>query len=412
MNGLLFEDIFQQKLDFLKGKKLLVAFSGGKDSLSMLDFLNENNPRCGFELVACHVNHGLREESGEDELFCKIWCETNGVDFSTVKLSGFSASESKNGIEDWARRERYNALEQISDKLCCHNILTAHTFDDRLESFFTDLYTGASIFTLGGISLFYGKIYRPMLEITGQQVEDYLKRRRLVPVFDKSNDDVRFVRNRIRHQLMPHLYEAGADFVKTVLRLQDESAGINAYFLQKTGNAVLLNTADMTLINRKVFIEFSNPERVYLLGKLFSEKFRASKNIISEALSLFDRAGSRRIDLPNGFVFEVSAKTLRIFKKSLIELFYVEKDIGTDTISLLGAEVRFYGDYISKSLIVRNRQKGDRVGVKKLKDIFIDMKIDMFMRDRAIIIETHNGDIIWVEGVSAGNGNIAVNRWF
>lgn len=412
MNGLLFEEVFEIGLDFLKGKKLLIAFSGGKDSLSMLDFLNENKSRYSLGLVACHVNHGLREESGEDELFCKNWCEIRVVEFTSVKLSGFSTKEGKKGIEDWARRERYKALERIAGELRCDNVLTAHTFDDRLESFFTDLYTGASIFTLGGISLLYGKIYRPMLEITGQQVEDYLKRRKLVPVFDKSNDDVRFVRNRIRHRLMPHLYETGGDFVNTVLRLQEESTAINADFLQRTDKAVICNAEDLTTICKKVFMEFSHLEQTYLLGKLFSEKFRASKHIINEALTLFDRFGSKRIDLPDGFICEVSTEAIRIFKKSLIELFSVEKDVGTDTIHLLGVKVIFYGDYVKKSLVVRNRRKGDRLGAKKLKDIFIDKKIDMFLRDRAVIIESETGEILWAEGVSAEGNNIVVKRLF
>lgn len=410
MNGLLFEEVFKSGLDFLRNKKVLSAFSGGNDSLSMTDFLNISRESYSFSLAACHVNHGLRAESGEDEEFCRKWCENNGIEFVSARLS-FSKDYAVNGLEDWARRERYKALRKAAADIGADIIVTAHTLDDRLESFFTDLYTGASIFTLGGIARLRGDIYRPMLDISKEMAEDYLRRRGLVPVFDSSNNNERFVRNRIRRRVMPALFDAGKDFMFSVLRLQEESALLNGYFDGKTGKALLYESEDMTVLNGEIFFSFSRQEQAYLLGKIFSRRFRAGKNLINEGLSLLERAGSRRADMPGGYVFEVSRRFIRLYKKTLIGLFSVEKDKGIDTIRLLRAEVKFYGKYTDMPMIVRNRRNGDRFHGKKLKDIFIDKKTDPFERDSAVIIQNLSGEIVWAEGISIDDRNILVKRF-
>lgn len=411
MNGLLFDGLLQEKLSFFKGKKLLIAFSGGKDSLAMLDFFNRNKSRYGFELSACHVNHGIRKESGDDEEFCRLFCKDAEVDFCVRRLV-FSKTKAYNGVEDWARRGRYKALEEVLAEKGCDYILTAHTFDDKLESFFTDLYTGASIFTIGGISFLRGKICRPMLDIKTKDVENYLLHRGLTPIFDSSNDDTRFVRNKIRHTVLPALFAAGDEFVNTVLNLQDESWRLNGEFAKITEETVLFNMHELVVLDLENFRKLSETAKHYLLGKLFSVRFRLSKALIDEALKLFDRVGSKRIDLPDGFVFEVSVKSVRIFKKTLLDLFLVEKDKRTVTIDLLGVHVSFFGDYAETLLLIRNRRKGDRFRGKKLKDLFIDSSFDTFFRDRAIIAENMTGEIVWVEGVSKSCEGICVKRVF
>lgn len=411
MPGLLFEDLLKEKLSFFKGKKLLAAFSGGKDSLAMLDFFNMNKTEWGFELSACHVNHGLRKESGVDEEYCRRFCMDAGIDFIVKKLI-FSKADAPKGVEDWARKRRYEALDEALEEAGCDYILTAHTFDDRLESFFTDLYTGASIFTLGGISFLRGKICRPMLDIRTHDVEDYLSRRRLRPIFDASNDDTHFVRNKIRHLVMPAIFAAGDEFVSTVMNLQEDSVRLNGEFCKLTEIAVSLDTQELAVLDINIFRKFSGTEKRYLLGKLFSARFRTSKALINEALKLFDRSGSKRVNLPEGYIFEVSVKSVRIFKKTLLELFSVEKDERTDTINLLQIKARFSGEYSGMALILRNRLDGDRFRGKKLKDLFIDAGLDIFQRDRAVIVENLRGEIVWVEGISKNGEGISVERVF
>lgn len=115
--------------------------------------------------------------------------------------------------------------------------------------------------------------------------------------------------------------------------------------------------------------------------------------------------------MPGGYVFEVSRRFIRLYKKTLIGLFSVEKDKGIDTIRLLRAEVKFYGKYTDMPMIVRNRRNGDRFHGKKLKDIFIDKKTDPFERDSAVIIQNLSGEIVWAEGISIDDRNILVKRF-
>ncbi len=403
-----YNDILFQELKKYRDKKILVAFSGGKDSLMLLDFINKERESLNIYAGACHINHGLRHTAKRDEDFCRLYCIKNNIDFYIHNISEELKNDKSGGVESSARKYRYKYLLQMVKEHNYDFLFTAHTYSDDIESFFVDLYTGASLFTLGGIMYEHNKIIRPMLNITTEMVNDYIYKNQLVPVFDETNNDIKYVRNRIRHKLIPVLYGCGNEFEKSVIKLQKESKRLNEYLYKKVKN-VILKQDDIIILKRYSFIELEEMEKEYLLGKVFSLFFRVSKSILYEVLSFLNNHDSKRLDLPNGYVIEQSYNSIKIFKKILVNDYFYSKPAGVSLFKTDDFQIEFLNNLKDKGLIIRNRQKGDKLGRKKLKDLFIDKHIELFERDRAVIIEEDNV-IIWAEYISKDN-NIIFKRY-
>ena len=407
MMHLLFEEILFQELKKYENKKILVAFSGGKDSLALLDFLNKKKDILHVFTGACYVNHGLRDTALRDEVFCRAYCNKNNIAFYTFNISQEIFNDKNGGVESAARKYRYKYLLELLHSENYDYLFTAHTYSDNIESFFIDLYTGTSIYTISGIMEENNNIIRPMLNITTEMVNAYIDYNNLIPVYDETNSDIKYVRNRIRHKLIPVLYDCGAEFEKTVCRLQKESLKLKEYFDSKTKHAIKY-VEKFAVIDKEKFLLLEDIEKEFLLGKVFSIFFRVSKNIINETLSFFSGNHSKRLDLPNGYMVEQSFRNIRIFPRYMVEDFSYTKKVFDSVLQTDDFTIKFSGDYTNKELIVRNRRKGDKLKNKKLKDIFIDKHMELFDRDRAVIVED-NGLIIWVENITKNN-NITIIR--
>lgn len=408
MTHSLYNDILLQELKKYRDKKILVAFSGGKDSLMLLDFINKQRESLNIYAGACHINHGLRHTAKRDEDFCRLYCLKNSIEFYTYNISEELKNDNIGGTESSARKYRYKYLLQTVKENNYDFLFTAHTYSDDIESFFVDLYTGASLFTLGGIMYENNQIIRPMLNITTEMVNDYIAENNLEPVFDETNNDIKYVRNRIRHKLIPVLYGCGNEFEKSVIKLQKESNRLNEYLYKKVKH-VILKQDNIIILKRYSFMELEDMEKEYLLGKVFSLFFRVSKSILNEALSFLNNNDSKRLDLPNGYVIEQSYNSIKIFKKILVSDYFYNKPAGAALFKTDEFQIEFFNELKDKNLIIRNRNKGDKLGRKKLKDLFIDKQIELFERDRAVIVEENNV-IIWAEYISKNN-NIILKRY-
>ncbi len=408
MTHSLYNDILLQELKKYRDKKILVAFSGGKDSLMLLNFINKQRESLNIYAGACHINHGLRHTAKRDEDFCRLYCQKNNIEFYTYNISEELKNDNSGGTESSARKYRYKYLLQTVKENNYDYLFTAHTYSDDIESFFVDLYTGASLFTLGGIMYENNQIIRPMLNITTEMVNDYIDRNNLEPVFDETNNDIKYVRNRIRHKLIPVLYGCGNEFEKSVIKLQKESNRFNEYLYKKVKH-VILKQDNIIILKRCSFMELEYIEKEYLLGKVFSLFFRVSKSILNEALCFLNNNDSKRLDLPNGYVIEQSYNSIKIFKRILVGDYLYNKPAGVSLFKTNDFQIEFLNELKDKDLIIRNRNKGDKLGRKKLKDLFIDKQIELFERDRAVIIEEYNV-IIWAEYISKNN-NIIFKRY-
>ncbi|MCD8327779.1 MAG: tRNA lysidine(34) synthetase TilS [Ruminococcus sp.] len=206
--------------DFLKGKdmlnsgdRVLCALSGGADSTALLCVLCALQKRLGISVCALHLNHNLRgEESNRDERFCKDLCKKLGVELKVVSEDVLSFCKQHSlSTEEGARALRYNALlSEDSDK-----IATAHTLNDSYETCLFNLARGTALKGLTGIPAKRGKIVRPFIEVTRQEIEEYLTAIKQEYVTDSTNLTNDYKRNFIRHEIVPEMLKINASALKS-----------------------------------------------------------------------------------------------------------------------------------------------------------------------------------------------------
>ena len=188
------------------GDRVLVAISGGSDSLALLEILRQLAPGWPFELAAAHLDHGLRSDSAADAAFVADRCARLGVALETKRIDVRErASELSGGLEAAARTIRRNFLQQAAERQECRVIALGHQRDDQAETVLERLLRGSGATGLAAMRPRSGPFVRPLLECTRRQLCEYLQVQGLAWREDASNDDPAFTRNRIRGQLLPLL---------------------------------------------------------------------------------------------------------------------------------------------------------------------------------------------------------------
>ena len=203
-------------LSLVAGKKLLCAVSGGADSMCLLHLLKS----AGIEVTAAHFEHGIRgEESLRDLNFVRDFCGKNAIPFVFERADVPSyAVQNGMGIEEAARKLRYEFLERSLESLNYDLIATAHNADDNAETMVFNLVRGSGTMGLRGIPRRRGNIVRPLLSVTRAEIEAYLKEKALPHVEDSTNQSDDYTRNLIRHRLIPVMQEINPRFVQAAGR--------------------------------------------------------------------------------------------------------------------------------------------------------------------------------------------------
>jgi tRNA(Ile)-lysidine synthase len=212
----------------------MVGLSGGADSVALTELLVELSPRLGTTLVLAHMNHGLRPEADEDEIFCRSLSERLSLPFVSRRVDvAERARTHKRSVEDEGRIARYEFLEAQAERFGARRIAVGHTLDDQAETFLLRLLRGSGARGLGAIHpVRNGRIVRPLIEVRRGEIESYLEERGVGFREDASNADPRFTRNRIRHEELPRLLTYNPRIVETLARsaslLRDEEEWMEA----------------------------------------------------------------------------------------------------------------------------------------------------------------------------------------
>ena len=231
-----------------QGEALLIALSAGPDSTALLAILSELSTAWGWRLHAHHIQHGLRDDQRDLEQ-ARLLSAHFGVPFSCDSLApGQVASAPGQGLEDKARKLRHQLLAARAEQLGVSTIALGHHGDDVLETLLIRLLRGAGLRGLAGLRA-QGpspaakdiQLIRPLLQETSQALKDYLSSRGLAAAQDPSNSDLRFLRNRIRHQVLPQLEKTrGSGGLtaarRSALNLSDDAAaldGLCGHFYQQ-----------------------------------------------------------------------------------------------------------------------------------------------------------------------------------
>jgi tRNA(Ile)-lysidine synthase len=217
-----------------RGETLLVALSGGADSVALVDTLALLSRPRGFRLLAAHLDHRLRPGSEEDAAFCAELCRRLGVELRVGRADVRArAARERGGLEQAARRERYLFLRAVREREQAAAIALAHTLDDQAETLLLRLLRGAGALGLGAMRARSGDLLRPLLGVSRAQVLAHLRERSLPWREDPTNADPALRRNRVRHELLPYLEQrfnprVRAALARTAALLADEAALLRA----------------------------------------------------------------------------------------------------------------------------------------------------------------------------------------
>ncbi len=218
------------------GDKIILGVSGGPDSISMLNILNEIRKEkngLDFEIIVAHINHMIREEATEDEEYVRSYCEKENIKFYAKRVPILKISqEHKIGTEEAGRKIRYDFFEEILKKENANKIATAHNANDNAETILMNILRGTSPSGIKGIEpIRENKYIRPLIECKREDIEEYCKKENLNPRIDKTNYENIYTRNKIRNILIPLIEkEFNPNIIETLNRLSEIAKIEDIYF--------------------------------------------------------------------------------------------------------------------------------------------------------------------------------------
>lgn len=387
--------MMQAKGYFNRHKKILVAVSGGADSMSLLHFLYNHQKDLDIQLGIAHVNHKQRQESEHEEAYLRHWAEEHKVPFH---YSAFSGKFSENA----ARTFRYEFFKQVMKDYDYSALVTAHHADDQAETIFMRLLRGSRLRHLTGISAIRpfgtGQIIRPFLHLTKAQL----------PVTfhfeDRSNTSLAYLRNRIRLSYLPTLSQENPK-IKEHLCLLAEEIGLMEQALGEL-------TKDISITDLSVFQQQSDAVQLFLLQNYLDSfpDLQLSKGQFNQLISYLRKNASGKMPLKNGYELVKTQTYFLIRKEASISLsppclLEFGKSVEFEAYTLTFSEFNDVSntDAISiwsdAPIVIRHRKEGDKIDLgshhKKLRRLFIDNKILEKDRQKAIVGE-QDGHIIFL----------------
>src|SRR5262245_2603562 len=292
------------------GETIVVALSGGPDSVALLDALLEAGRRQGFRVVAAHLDHGLRPDSAQDVEFCRNLCGRLGVPLHVGSADVRGRAERDGaGVEAAAREERYAFLRRVAEAEAATAVAVGHTRDDQAETFLLRLLRGAGSAGLGAMRGRAGNLVRPLLGVGRREVLAHLSVRGLAWREDATNADLRFGRNRVRHELLPYLEKHFNPGVRETLAraaalLADEHERLARSTEELYGQAAL-RSHDGVLLDGEALRRAPRPLARQLVRAALRDAgglARVKAAHVERILEVSGRAGrsGRRLALPGG----------------------------------------------------------------------------------------------------------------
>lgn len=429
----------QQYKMLVPGDTVVTGVSGGADSLCLLFMLKEFAEEMSLQLAVVHVNHGIREEAGEDAVYVEKICKELEVPFF-LKETDVEAIAKSQGIstEEAGRNVRYEAFYEVLKQLNAEEqgkIAVAHNANDRAETMLFHLFRGTGLTGLSGIKPVRDRIIRPLLCLDREEIEQYLEKKEVTFCIDRTNNEDTYTRNKIRHHILPfaennictgavsHMNRTAEMLLETEEFLREQTISIYNKIVEEKGNSVYVSVKEF--INQPRLLQ----KRILLLCM---EKIAAGRRDIGlvhieNILSLFTKEGNKELALPYGMSarrdFEkifIGADSSKEIKKVSGEIeVLIPGEIEIEGIGVLEFRVFEYDkskiipektytkwldyDKIEKSLVLRTRQTGDYLTINKtlskktLKKYFIEEKIPKNERENIYVL-ADGSHIIWVPG--------------
>lgn len=420
------------------GDMVLIACSGGSDSLALAEVLLALREHFGLILAVGHVNHMFRGvESDGDACFVATFCAERGLPYYETKVDVPAYCETHRlSKEEGARVVRYAFLRETAKMLGGAKIATGHHRDDQAETVLMHLIRGAGSGGIGGIPARNQEIIRPLLAVSREEIERYCEDKRLMPRTDSTNFETDYVRNRIRLNLLPEMAAHYNPVIKDALCRTAELVSTEHAFVRENAaniwNAVIV-AAEKKIIFRRDELSGLHPALKRELARMAIESLQGNLKGIGfdhvESLLRFCDSGKvgALLELPGNLILRCGYRTAELFfREALIHgtrvgetetLLYLPglTKVPQCGISIKAALLERYERPMNKwttifdparlllPLYVRQRRDGDRFqpdgmhGTKKLKDFLIDMKVERGKRDTIPLVCDQAG-ILWVGG--------------
>ncbi|APF22546.1 tRNA lysidine(34) synthetase TilS [Clostridium butyricum] len=422
------------------GDKVLVALSGGPDSVCLLNILYNLKAELNIEIGAAHLNHLLRDKDAfEDEEYVKTLCKSLDIPCFVKRVDINKYSKDKKMSSEMAGRDaRYNFFDDIVKDKGYTKIATAHNANDQAETILFRLMRGSGIEGLCGIKVRRDKIIRPILCLSRKEVEEYIEINNLKPRIDKTNFEKIYNRNKIRLDMIPYIKENfNEDIIQTLNRMSVLLQKDNE-FIENSARSFYekhcIEQSDYFIIKKEMF---DNKEAVvtrvirYALTNFSKTHYDFEMKHIYEICNLAKNNSGKAIDLPNKIYAENIYGDIYIKERININNIDVKQEIVVNKNEINGKKIFFnneniefsllkndsnldlnqnnfikYFDFdkINDSISLRKRKNGDKIiplgmkGSKKLKDLFIDMKVPKEERD-CIPLLCFDENISWIVGI-------------
>ena len=424
---------------FKAGDSLVIACSGGPDSMALVDILCRLQDKHDLKLYIAHAEHGIRQESSlEDAEYVKNYCIKYHLPFylEHLKVPDF-AKRQKMSMEMAARILRYRFLRRVKNNTGSAKIVTAHHLNDQAETFLQHLIRGAGSEGLGGMRVVNGDIIRPFLCLYRQEIETYCNEYDLQPRLDETNMSLDYERNKIRLKLLPYLEKYNINIVKSICNSAKIIAEQNDYI--NFSAQKVYNNSCKQISGEKISLDVQPVKSEHIavrtaLYRLIIRKIQGNlENITSMHIHKIDRFvydghAGLILQLPQYLTAEYCYGEIIFQKDSGTDLLPVAKkgynlkmQMNSITVLPTGGAIEMKkvvkpfkitgnnqcfidGDRLSGEISVRTRRAGDKImpkglnGTKKVKDIFIDRKIPAKQRDSVPLVCDERG-IIWIAGV-------------
>ncbi len=404
---------------FSSEDKLLLAISGGVDSVVLADLLKEAG--CHFSLA--HCNFGLRgTESDGDEQFVREYAHQLGVPLFCKRFEGVkSQGESTQMV---ARNLRYQWFELLCKENGFTNLLVAHHADDQLETILMNFVRGTGVSGLRGMKLKQGHIVRPLLNFSREEITNYAKERGLQWREDSSNASTKYRRNEMRHKVIPLLKEINPSLLSSMGRMTERLSGVEKLFensFQQFVNQGITFEGELIFVDTQVLENQVDSLLVlseFLQGKGFS--FEQAKAVLQGGEMESGRQFFSKF-------FELTTDRKRIILRPLQSsdedktqlIFSDEASYSVGSIQLNTsihskeklrlqplAEMAFLDfESLVFPLKLRNWKQGDRFrplgmkGMKKVSDFLIDAKVPLVLKNEVKVLEDADGNIVWLVGM-------------
>jgi len=406
------------------GDSVLVALSGGADSVCLLNVLHELRNSLNITVAAAHLNHGLRgDDADSDEQFAAELCSQLGIEFYSKKVDINNDSDT---LESAGRRARYEYFAELKSLHKFDKIATAHNADDQAETVLMRILRGTGISGIAGIQ--YKRddgVIRPLLDVTRAEIEEYCRERGVEFRTDQTNSNTEFTRNRIRIELLPYLEVSFNPNVRAALCKLVETAGEDGAFLDgyarrlyarlknplPQGEPVCLHIPSLEMVEKPIVTRLIRIAAEDAIGVFPELELKHIRDVLQ--LAKIGKSGGS-IDLPNDLRVSVNYDWLTFSKQSEVEMFgdfhleiepYNVYEVKKYNIRIITQKIaaedyvqQEYDTFIDvaklgeRKLHLRRRCDGDRMAVyadgrtKKINDIFTDMKIARGDRDKQLIL--------------------------